>query len=95
VRRAPSLVHPKPIRQLRDLTRYQRTLIREHAREKQRLEKILEDAQIKLSAVVSDLFGVSGRAMTEALIAGQRTPGRWHGWPAAPCATRPGSWKRR
>ena len=55
---APSLVHPKPIRQLRDLTRYRRTLIRERAREKQRLEKILEDAQIKLSAVVSDLFGV-------------------------------------
>jgi len=71
---APSLVHPKPIRQLRDLTRYRRTLIRERAREKQRLEKILEDAQIKLSAVVSDLFGVSGRAMIEALIAGQRSP---------------------
>ena len=71
---APSLVHPKPIRQLRDLTRYRRTLIRERAREKQRLEKILEDAQIKLSAVVSDLFGVSGRVMIEALIAGQRSP---------------------
>jgi len=71
---APSLVHPKPIRQLRDLTRYRRTLIRERAREKQRLEKILEDAQIKLSAVVSDLFGVSGRAMIEALIAGERSP---------------------
>ena len=70
----PSLVHPKPIRQLRDLTRYRRTLIRERAREKQRLEKILEDAQIKLSAVVSDLFGVSGRAMIEALIAGERSP---------------------
>jgi len=71
---APSLVHPQPIRQLRALTRYRRTLIRERAREKQRLEKILEDAQIKLSAVVSDLFGVSGRAMIEALIAGQRNP---------------------
>jgi transposase len=71
---APSLAHPKPIRQLRDLTRYRRTLIRERAREKQRLEKILEDAQIKLSAVVSDLFGVSGRAMIEALIAGERSP---------------------
>ena len=71
---APSLVHPQPVRQLRNLTRYRRTLIRERAREKQRLEKILEDAQIKLSAVVSDLFGVSGRAMIEALIAGQRNP---------------------
>jgi hypothetical protein len=75
---APSLAHPKPIRQLRDLTRHRRTLIRERAREKQRLEKIIEDAQIKLSAVVSDLFGVSGRAMIEALIAGQRSP-----WAAA------------
>jgi transposase len=71
---APSLVHPKPVRQLRDLTRYRRTLIRERAREKQRLEKILEDAQIKLSVVVSDLLGVSGRAMIEALIAGERNP---------------------
>lgn len=70
----PSLVHPKPIRQLRDLTRYRRTLVREQTREKQRLEKLLEDAQIKLSSVISDLFGVSGREMLEALIAGQRNP---------------------
>jgi transposase len=69
---APSLVHPKPIRQLRDLTRYRRSLIRERTREKQRCEKLLEDAQIKLSSVISDIFGVSGRAMLEALIAGQR-----------------------
>ncbi|MGH2374935.1 MAG: IS110 family transposase [bacterium] len=70
----PSLVHPKPIRRLRDLTRYRRTLIRERTREKQRLEKLLEDAQIKLSSVISDIFGVSGRAMLEAMIAGQRDP---------------------
>jgi transposase len=70
----PSLVHPKPIRQLRDLTRYRRTLVRERTREKQRLEKLLEDAQIKLSSVISDVFGVSGRAMLEAMIAGQRSP---------------------
>jgi transposase len=70
----PSFVPPKPIRQLRDLTRYRRTLIREQTREKQRLEKILEDAQIKLSATVSDVFGVSGRQMIEAMIAGQRDP---------------------
>jgi transposase len=43
----PSFVPPKPIRQLRDLTRYRRTLIREQTREKQRLEKILEDAQTR------------------------------------------------
>ncbi|MGJ6960997.1 IS110 family transposase, partial [Streptosporangium sp. G11] len=56
----PSLVHPKPIRQLRDLTRYRRSLVRERTREKQRVEKLLEDAQIKLSSVISDIFGVSG-----------------------------------
>ncbi len=70
----PSLVHPQPIRRLRDLTRYRRTLVREQTREKQRLEKLLEDAQIKLSSVISDIFGVSGRQMIEAMIAGQRNP---------------------
>jgi len=71
---SPSLVHPQPIRQLRDLTRYRRTLVRDQVREKQRLEKLLEDAQIKLSSVVSDVFGVSGRNMLEAMIAGERNP---------------------
>ena len=70
----PSLVHPKPIRHLRDLCRYRRSLIRERTREKQRLEQLLEDAQIKLSSVISDIFGVSGRHMLQALIAGQRDP---------------------
>jgi transposase len=70
----PSFVPPKPIRQLRDLTRYRRTLIRERTREAQRLEKLLEDAQIKLSSVISDLLGVSGRSMLEAMIGGQRDP---------------------
>jgi len=70
----PSLVHPRPIRRLRDLTRYRRALVREQTREKQRLEKVLEDAQIKLDSVISDLHGVSGRAMLEAMIAGERNP---------------------
>ena len=70
----PSFVPPRPIRQLRDLTRYRRTLVRDRTREKQRLEKLLEDAQIKLSTVASNIFGVSGRAMLEALIAGERDP---------------------
>lgn len=73
---SPSVVHPKPIRQLRDLTRYRGSLVRERTREKQRCEKLLEDAQIKLSSVISDIFGVSGRAMLEAMIAGQRDPRR-------------------
>jgi transposase len=71
---SPSLVHPKPIRQLRDVTRYRRSLIREQTREKQRVEKLLEDAQIKLSSVISDVFGVSGRRMLQAMIDGQRDP---------------------
>jgi transposase len=72
----PSFVPPRPIRRLRDLTRYRRTLIRERTREKQRVEKLLEDAQIKLSSVVSDVFGVSGRQMLGAMICGQRDPKR-------------------
>jgi len=70
----PSLVHPRPIRQLRDLTRYRRSLIQDRTREMQRVEKLLEDAQIKLSSVASDSFGASGRAMLEALVAGERDP---------------------
>jgi transposase len=70
----PSFVPPKPIRQLRDITRYRRSLIREQTREKQRLEKTLEDAQIKLDSVISDLHGVSGRRMLQAMIDGQRDP---------------------
>ena len=69
-----SFIPPRPQRQLRDLTRYRRTLTQERTREKQRAEKLLEDAQIKLSAVISDIFGASGRAMLDALIGGQRNP---------------------
>ncbi len=70
----PSLVHPPPIRRLRDLTRYRRALVSDRSREMQRVEKLLEDAQIKISSVLSDIHGVSGRAMMEALIAGLRDP---------------------
>lgn len=69
-----SFVPPEPIRQLRDLTRARTAITRERAREAQRLEKLLEDSGIKLSAVASDILGVSGRAMLEALIAGDRDP---------------------
>ena len=70
-----SFVPPEPVRQLRDLTRTRTAVTRERTREIQRLEKLLEDAGIKLSSVASDLTGVSGRAMLEALIAGESTPG--------------------
>lgn len=70
----PSFVPPKPIRELRDLTRLRSVFIGERSRNKQRTEKVLEDAQIKLSSVATNLFGVSGRAMLEALIGGERSP---------------------
>lgn len=70
----PSFVPPPAIRELRDLTRYRVDLITARTAEKQRVEKLLEDALIKLSVVVSDLFGVSGRAMMAALIVGERDP---------------------
>ena len=69
-----SFVPPEPIRELRDLTRTRTTLVRERSREIQRLEKLLEDAGIKLSSVATDITGVSGRAMLEALIEGERDP---------------------
>ncbi len=71
----PSFV-PPPIRRLRDLTRYRSVVVAERGREVQRLEKTLEDAGIKLSSVATDIVGVSGRAMLEALIAGERDPAR-------------------
>jgi transposase len=70
----PSFVPPSPIRRLRDLTRYRAALVSDRTGEKNRVEKLLEDAQIKLSVVASDIFGVSGRAMMAALIAGERDP---------------------
>jgi transposase len=69
-----SFVPPEPVRQIRDLTRARTTVVRERAREIQRLEKLLEDAGIKRSSVASDISGVSGRAMLEALIDGVRDP---------------------
>lgn len=69
-----SFVPPEPIRQLRNLTRARTAVTRERGREVQRLEKLLEDAGIKLSAVASDIMGVSGRAMLEALISGEHDP---------------------
>jgi len=70
----PSFVPPWPIRRLRDLTRYRIDLVAARTAEKNRVEKLLEDAGIKLSVVASDIFGVSGRAMLAALIAGERDP---------------------
>ncbi len=70
----PSFVPPREIRALRDYTRLRIELVEERSRHKQRLEKLLEDALIKLSSVATDLLGVSAREMIEALIAGERDP---------------------
>jgi transposase len=69
-----SFVPPAPIRELRDLTRYRKRLIQAHASEGQRIQKILEDAGIKLDSVATDVLGASGRAMLTALINGERDP---------------------
>src|ERR687898_1008155 len=70
----PSFVPPAPIRMLRDLTRYRVDLIGVRTAEKNRVEKLLEDACLKLSVVASDIFGVSGRAIMAAMLAGKRDP---------------------
>jgi transposase len=69
-----SFVPPKPIRELRDLTRYRRSLIAERQRETNRLHKVLEDAGIKLACVATDILGVSGRAMIAAMLDGDHDP---------------------
>ena len=69
-----SFIPDTPQREVRELTRYRRTLVEERARLINRLQKVLEDANIKLSSVVSNIMGVSARAMLEALLAGQTDP---------------------
>jgi transposase len=70
----PSFIPPAPIRELRELTRYRTTLIHERTAEVNRLHKVLESANIKLGAVASEVMGVSGRAILEALLSGERNP---------------------
>ena len=69
-----SFVPPAPIRELRDLTRYRKTITQERSRAINRLHKTLEDADIKLASVATDVLGVSGRAMLEALVRGNTDP---------------------
>jgi transposase len=69
-----SFVPPAPIRELRDLTRYRKVLIEERSREVNRLHKVLQDADLKLASVASDILGASGRAMLEALVQGTTDP---------------------
>jgi transposase len=69
-----SFVPPAPIRELRDLTRYRKALIHDRTRVANRLHKALEDAGVKLASVASDILGVSGRAMLQALAEGTTDP---------------------
>jgi transposase len=72
----PSFIPAAQVAALRARTRYRKRLIEQRTSEGQRLAKVLEDAGIKIDSVASTLLGVSGRAMIEALIAGERNPGR-------------------
>ena len=69
-----SFVPPEPVRDLRALTRTRARLAQDQARHQSRVEKILEDALLKISVVISDLFGASGRRFLDALVAGERSP---------------------
>ena len=71
---AKSFVPPKPVRELRDLVRYRRKLVQSRSAERNRLLKLLETANIKLSSVASNVFGASGMAMLKALVEGNSTP---------------------
>ncbi len=83
-----SFVPPKPIRTLRNLTRYRKAQIAERQREANRLHKILEDTGIKLDCVASDILGASGRAMLDALCRARPTPRHWPIWHEASCGPR-------
>jgi transposase len=70
----PSYIPPRSIRQLRDLTRRRKQLVRNGVQERNRVQKVLEDANIKLGNVLTDVFGVSGQLMMDRLLEGDATP---------------------
>jgi len=70
----PSFIPPRAIRELRDLTRRRKQLLHHGTSERNRVQKILEDANIKLGSVLSDVFGASGQLMLNALLDGKATP---------------------
>jgi transposase len=91
----PWFVPPAEIRQVRDYTRLRCDLTAERARQVQRLEQAAGGRLIKLGTVATDIMGVSGRAMLEALIAGQRDPRCSPSWPGGGCAASALRWWRR
>ena len=91
----PSFIPPTEIRELRDLTRQRTQLVRERAAVSNRIQKVLEDANIKLASVATDVLGVSGRAMIAALIGGETTRTSWPNWPGGGCGGRSRNCSRR
>ena len=89
-----SFVPPPSVRELRELTRYRTSLIRDRARTMNRLQQVLEAANIKLASVVSDIDGVSARLMLEGLVAGRETPSSWPVWPRADSRRSTRNWWR-
>ena len=90
-----SFVPPEAVRDLRALTRTRSRLAQDQARHQARVEKILEDALLKISVVISDLFGASGRRFLNALIAGERSPAALAALGDTRLKASASSWKRR
>jgi transposase len=80
-----SFVPPAPIQALRELTRTCKQLVREVTAHSQRIEEVLESADVKLAAVLRPLLGVSGRAILAALAAARPIPTAWWRWPIRDC----------
>ena len=90
-----SFIPPRPQRELRDLTRHRTQLVEEKTRTSNRIEKVLEDANIKLGSVASEVLGVSGRAMIQALLRrGERSDARSPTWRSDSYAGRSPNWRR-
>lgn len=75
----PSFVPPQPIQELRDLTRTRKQLTREIVQHTQRIQAVLEEANIKLSSVITDVLGLSGRRILKAIVAGESDPAKLAG----------------
>ena len=89
-----SFIPPRPQRELRDLTRHRTQLVEEKTRTINRIQKVLEDANIKLASVATDVMGVSGRAMIQRLMEGETDPTSSRIWRSANYAGRFPSWRK-
>jgi transposase len=90
-----SFVPPAEVRELRDLTRHRTQVVRQRADECNRIQKLLEDCNIKLAGVATDVLGLSGRAMLRGLASGVDSPSALADPGGAGCGTRSPSWRRR